>query len=120
MKIMIDIPEPLYNYALGLPNKTTLGSYGVYPMLTDIAFAVKGGQPLPEDAEILTAEAYSELCLMASAYREFLNAEEEIRRLPQVWEEGTGIQKCIDILDKRHERADNDDCMFGDYMSPIV
>ena len=99
MKIMIDIPEPLYNYALGLPNKTTLGSYGVYPMLTDIAFAVKGGQPLPEDAEILTAEAYSELCLMASKAREY-----------EADNKGTVAE---------NETLDNDE-MFGDYMSPIV
>lgn len=29
-------------------------------------------------------------------------AEKEIRRLTLVWEEGQGIQKCIDILDKWH------------------
>lgn len=105
MKMVIDIPEPLYNYALGLPNKTTLGSYGVYPMLTDIAFAVKGGQPLPEDAEMLTAEEYSELCkhYYKSGYHD-------------------GVQDCTkqlrDAMESRDESQDDE--MFGDYMSPIV
>lgn len=32
------------------------------------------------------------------AYRE---AHEAIRELPQVWEEGAGIKKCLDILKER-------------------
>lgn len=35
------------------------------------------------------------------AYEE---AFSEIKRLPIVWEEGVGIQKCIEIIEKRLER----------------
>lgn len=56
MQIVIDIPDR-YTKLIGF---TT-------PELEVIAKAVIHGTPLPDDAEILTAEAYSELCLMASA-----------------------------------------------------
>ena len=81
MKMVIDIPEPLYNYALGLPNKTTLGSYGVYPMLTDIAFAVKGGQPLPDDAIIIDAKECGDYVLVEKAkYNDLPHHHENIFR----------------------------------------
>ena len=39
------------------------------------------------------------------AYRK---ADEEIRELPQVWEEGAGIKKCIDIIDKHLREGDEE------------
>ena len=89
MKIVIDIPEDV---------KDAFVRYGSQEDV--IATAIANGTPLPEDAEILTAEAYSELCLMASKAREY---EADV--------EGTVAES---------ETFDNDDCMFGDYMSPIV
>lgn len=88
MKIVIDIPDR-YTKLIGF---TT-------PELEVIATAVLHGTPLPEDAEILTAEAYSELCLMASKAREY-----------EADSKGTVAE---------NETLDNDE-MFGDYMSPIV
>lgn len=61
MRIVIEIPETKYlSLKKCLENGITLG-------MTDIA--VLNGTPLPEGAEILTAEAYSDLCLRASQER---------------------------------------------------
>ena len=58
MRIVIEIPETKYlSLKKCLENGITLG-------MTDIA--VLNGTLLPEGAEILTKEAYSDLCLRAS------------------------------------------------------
>lgn len=54
MELVIDISEKLYNRM-----KT-------YQGLDDIYIAVKNGIPLPEGAEILSKEAYSDLCMRAA------------------------------------------------------
>lgn len=59
MKIVIDIPEQRYH---------SLQECAV-AVTDEIHKAVLNGMPLPEDAEILTAEAYSDLCLRASHER---------------------------------------------------
>lgn len=56
MKMVIDIPEEMYNMACKYPEMVLAG----YPL------CIKNGTPLPEGAEILTKEAYSDLCLRAS------------------------------------------------------
>lgn len=58
MKLVIDIPEDTYNaiqenYYCGILN-------------SDMYNAIKNGQPLPDDCEILTKEAYADLCFSAS------------------------------------------------------
>lgn len=54
MELVIDIPEKLYNRM-----KT-------YHGLDDTYIAVKKGIPLPEGAEILSKEEYSDLCMRAA------------------------------------------------------
>lgn len=57
MKIVIDIPDGEYELDKWLA-KNGMGSVTIRRILD--------GTPLPEGAEILTAEAYSDLCLRAS------------------------------------------------------
>lgn len=57
MKIVIDIPEEEYKRMV---EKRMFGRVDVWKD------AICNGIPLPEGAEILTAEAYSDLCLRAS------------------------------------------------------
>ena len=58
MKLLIEIPEETHerikeNTYCGILNE-------------QIYNAIANGQPLPEDCEILTKEAYEDLCLRAS------------------------------------------------------
>lgn len=59
MKIVIDIPEDRYE-TLKMLSETPTFYLDFYQRL------IVNGTPLPEGAEILTAEAYSDLCLRAS------------------------------------------------------
>ena len=61
MKIVIDIPEEDYDELVRSGDKTI--NLGLY---LDLGKAVKNGTPLPEGAEILTKEAYSDLCTRAA------------------------------------------------------
>lgn len=51
------------------------------------------------------SERTSEWLKELKAYRK---AHETIRELPQVWEEGAGIKKCLDILKERLEHEGTD------------
>ena len=57
MKLLVEIPEETY---IHLRNGGNIGASLL------IENAIKNGQKLPEDCEILTKEAYSDLCLRAS------------------------------------------------------
>lgn len=56
MKLIIDIPEEKYRHVI---SDYWCGNYGIQQI-------IKNGTLLPEGAEILTKEAYSDLCLRAS------------------------------------------------------
>lgn len=57
MQILIDIPEEDYIRICDEP-------------CTELALAVRNGIPLPKGAEILTKEAYSDLCMRAAESEE--------------------------------------------------
>lgn len=61
-KIVIEIPEEEYNIIL-LSDKTAMSECASKEAMM---YAIKNGTLLPEGAEILTKEAYSDLCLRAS------------------------------------------------------
>ena len=134
MKIVIDIPDR-FTKMIGF---TT-------PELEVIATAVIHGTPLPDDAEILTAEAYSELCLMASVLNDTKSEVKALKKRQWSAMEANvknekynrylaeylkgymcalstveGIIAENETHEEHTEPHDNDDCMFGDYMSPIV
>lgn len=58
MQVLIDIPNWLYNAIMECTEPHYSKSLGD---------AVRDGIPLPEGAEILTKEAYSDLCMRASS-----------------------------------------------------
>ena len=58
MQIVIDIPSHIYKTLI------ETGTYGYYRF--DSKSAIKHGQLLPEDCEILSKEAYEDLCMRAS------------------------------------------------------
>lgn len=61
MKIVIDIPDDEY--------QRTMQHYEQFPRdLSRYERRIIDGTPLPDGAEILTKEAYSDLCLRATAY----------------------------------------------------
>lgn len=60
MKLLVEIPETIYEEAVNKRNYITVGKIEV------VLKAIANGQPLPEDCEILTKEAYSDLCMRAS------------------------------------------------------
>ena len=67
MKIVIDIPEYIYKVCQGHRDPV----YGY----------IAKGTPLPEGAEILTKEAYSDLCTMAADAPNFESKEYIEQRL---------------------------------------
>ena len=50
------------------------------------------------------AEVHDQLESWLKELRAYREAHEAIRGLPQVWEEGEGIKKCLDILKERLEK----------------
>lgn len=58
IKLVIKISEDSY--------KATCNGWMLPPDVENVVQGIKNGQPLPEDCEILTKEAYSDLCLRAS------------------------------------------------------
>ena len=66
MKLLVEIPEKTYEYAKYYRESHILS-------LRDNSIcmdAIRDGQPLPEDCEILTKEAYEDLCMRASKCEE--------------------------------------------------
>lgn len=60
MKLLVEIPEDYYNKIMGIkPVHYTARIY----------IAVQNGQPIPDDCEILTREAYEDLCKRAGGLR---------------------------------------------------
>lgn len=66
MKIVIDIPEEDYKR---MKEQSMFGRVDVWRQ------AIQNGQPLPDDVEILTKEAYSDLCSRAADVPDFENEE---------------------------------------------
>ncbi len=58
MKIVVDIPEGVYDL-IKYDIQATSGFINAY-------YAIRNGTVIPNDAKILTKEAYSDLCLRAS------------------------------------------------------
>lgn len=58
MKLIIEIPDQIYDTLI------ETGKYGYYRF--DAKRAIKSGTPFPEGVEILTKEAYSDLCIRAA------------------------------------------------------
>ena len=61
MKLLVEIPD--YRYRAIKKIDLTKKPYTINERSAIIA--IQHGQPLPEDCEILTKEAYSDLCLKA-------------------------------------------------------
>lgn len=61
-KIVIDIPEGIYEYSM----QKEVICRSVLSYSDTFCLAIQNGTLLPEGAEILTKEAYSDLCLRAS------------------------------------------------------
>ena len=55
------------------------------------------------------SEYYRQLAEWLKELKAYEEAREEIGCLPIVWEEGAGIRKCIDILDKHLKEVNADD-----------
>ena len=69
---MIDIPKYIYD---------TVVEYTIVDADKDeIQKAIRNGQILPDNVEILTADAYSDLCLRASKLDEFREKIEKERK----------------------------------------
>lgn len=66
MKLLVEIPD--YRYRAIKKIDVTQKPYTINER--SAITVIKNGQPLPEDCEILTKEAYSDLCLMASKEQE--------------------------------------------------
>ena len=60
MKLLVEIPEKIHEEAVNNRNYIMMGKIEV------VWKAIANGQPLPDDCEILTKEAYGDLCLRAS------------------------------------------------------
>lgn len=62
MRLLVEIPENMKAYAdKGEFNVLSEAAYGSAALL-----AIANGQPIPDDCEILTREAYEDLCKRAS------------------------------------------------------
>lgn len=73
-----------------------------------IAESVEGFDEYTREECLECAKEHRQLADWLRELKALLGAEEEIRGMRQVWEEGVGIQKCIDILDKWHGEVQND------------
>lgn len=58
MKLLIEIPDQMHE-------RISVDTVSMREMQL-LLMVIRQGQPLPEDCEILTKEAYSDLCLRAS------------------------------------------------------
>ena len=89
MKIVIDIPEYMY--------KDIKNCGYVYPEhAEDLASYIINGTPLPEGAEILTKDAYSDLCTRAADVPNFESeeyVEERINNYNKMLK--SGILDCV-------------------------
>lgn len=103
-KIVIDIPETVYDYALGLPDKTTLSSYGVYPVLTDIAYIVKNGTPLEEVLEEEYRRGWEDaICKALKETHDYYTEDGVFRAIQEESLIGVGM-----IMDDKHINGEND------------
>lgn len=66
MKLLVEIPN--YRYRAIKKIDVTQKSYTINER--SAITVIRNGQPLPEDCEILTKEAYEDLCLRASKEQE--------------------------------------------------
>ena len=66
MKVLVEIPD--YRYRAIKKIDVTQKPYTINER--SAITAIKNGQPLPEDCEVLTKEAYEDLCLRANKERE--------------------------------------------------
>lgn len=64
MKLLVEIPETIYEEAVNNRNYITVSKIEL------VWKAITKGQPLPEDCKILTKEAYEDLCMRASKREE--------------------------------------------------
>ena len=55
------------------------------------------------------SEHHRQIAEWLKELRAYKEAREEIGCLPIVWEEGAGIRKCIDILDKHLMEVENEE-----------
>ena len=62
MKLLVEIPD--YRYRAFKEIDVTQKPYTINER--SAITVIKNGQPLPEDCEILTKEAYSDLCMRAN------------------------------------------------------
>lgn len=75
-------------------------------------YTIQGDKEWLDECEKDCIEYAKECRQLAEWLRElkaYKEAREEIGCLPIVWEEGAGIRKCIDILDKHLKEVNADD-----------
>jgi hypothetical protein len=65
------------------------------------------GEPVGDLPEL--EEEHKQMAEWLKELKAYEEAREEIGCLPIVWEEGAGIRKCIDILDKHLKEVNADD-----------
>lgn len=93
MKIVIDIPEEYYSF---IKNHQYMDRYYVTSEASKIFCAIKHGTPLPDGAEILTKEAYSDLCMRAANAQNFESEEyvdDRIKNYDKMLK--SGILDCV-------------------------
>lgn len=114
MKLMIDIPDDMIK-------SIEQGSFGAKYNTYDIVGCLMNGTPLPDGAEILTKEAYSDLCTRAADVPD-TNVGDLPSARPETHEKRTKTHACDCIsrqaaIDTIGNVPDHDDGMVWEALS---
>ena len=72
-------------------------------MNRNASLALKNHNVTSAERDIAIADEYEHTVAWLKELKAYRKAFEEIKGLPQVWEEGAGISKCINIINKHVE-----------------
>lgn len=69
-------------------------------MNRNVRLALKANNQISAERDQIIAGEYEHTVKWLKELKAYREATQEIRALPQAWEEGAGIKKCINIINK--------------------
>lgn len=72
-------------------------------MNRNVRLALKSNNQISAERDQIIADEYAYTAKWLKELKAYREANQEVRALPQAWEEGAGIKKCINIINKHVE-----------------
>ena len=76
-------------------------------MHRNVRLALKANNQISAERDQVIADEYAYTAKWLKELKAYREANQEIRALSQVWEEGAGIKKCINIINKHVEEEED-------------